>query len=122
MNNQILLLFNIGGGELFFIVLIIIMFFGSKKIPELARGLGKGIKELKNATNDIQQEIKDNTKDITRIKDSVNVEKQVKDLILNSEQKHENFIEEPPQPSQPNTVSRSTPTTSVNTPNTETPS
>ncbi len=123
MNNQILLFFNIGGGELFFIVLIIIMFFGSKKIPELARGLGKGIKELKNATNDIQQEIKDSTKDITKIKDSVNVEKQVKDLILNSGDKKteekEIFEEEPPQPTQPNTVSRSKPT---NTANTETPS
>lgn len=110
--NQVLLFFNIGGGELFFIVLFIIMFFGSKKIPELARGLGKGIKELKNATNDIQQEIKDSTKDITKLKDSVDVEKQVKDLILNSEEKKADVIneieEEPiPQPSQPNTVSRS---------------
>jgi sec-independent protein translocase protein TatA len=115
MNNQILLFFNIGGGELFFIVLFIIMFFGSKKIPELARGLGKGIKELKNATNDIQQEIKDSTKDITKIKDSINVEKQVKDLILNSEDKKTEekdfFEEEPPQPTQPNTISRSNPTT-----------
>lgn len=106
-----LLFFNIGGGELFFIVLFIIMFFGSKKIPELARGLGKGIKELKNATNDIQQEIKDSTKDITKLKDSVDVEKQVKDLILDTKQQDSEIAEsdndEPaPQPSQPNTISR----------------
>lgn len=113
--NQVLLLFNIGGGELFFIVLFIIMFFGSKKIPELARGLGKGIKELKNATNDIQQEIRDSTKDITKLKDSIDVEKQVKDLILNSEDQKIEKPQEPeeetiPQPSQPNTVSRSSTT------------
>ena len=59
MMNYILLLGMPGGGELIFIVLIIIMLFGSKKIPELARGLGKGMREIKNATNDIQQEIRE---------------------------------------------------------------
>jgi len=70
-----------GGGELFFIVLIIIMLFGSKKIPELARGLGKGMREIKNATGDIQKEIRDGARDINAVKDKVNVEKQVKDMI-----------------------------------------
>ena len=88
------------------------MFFGSKKIPELARSLGKGMKELKNATNDIQQEIRDSTKDISKIKDSVDVEKQVKNMITESkveENKKEIIQEEEPevQPFQPNTVSRS---------------
>lgn len=118
MQNNILLLFNIGGAELFFIVLVVIMFFGSKKIPELARSLGKGMKELKNATNDIQQEIKDSTKDISKIKDSVNVEKQVKDLITESKStpKKEVIPEkvEAPQPSQPNTVSRTSPYSNSN--------
>ena len=114
MGNNILLLFNIGGAELFFIVLVVIMFFGSKKIPELARSLGKGVKELKNATNDIQQEIKDSTKDISKIKDSVDVEKQVKNMITESkseenkaEIEQEEQEEQEVQPSQPNTVSRS---------------
>lgn len=113
--NQVLLFFNIGGGELFFIVLVVIMFFGSKKIPELARGLGKGLNELKNATNDIQQEIKDSTKDITKLRDSVSVEKQVKDMIFEDNKTttidEVEIIpdEENPQPTQPNTVSRSTP-------------
>ncbi len=79
--NHILLLGMPGGGELFVIVLVIIMFFGSKKIPELARGLGKGIKELKNATNDLQQEIRNNTQDINTIKDVVDVKKQVNNLL-----------------------------------------
>jgi sec-independent protein translocase protein TatA len=60
MLNTILLFFNIGGGELFLIILFIIIFFGAKKIPELARGLGKGIREFKNATSDIQKEIRNN--------------------------------------------------------------
>lgn len=60
MLNSILLLFNLGGGELFVIILFIIIFFGAKKIPELARGLGKGIREFKNATSDIQKEIRNN--------------------------------------------------------------
>lgn len=109
MNNQVLLLFNIGGGELFFIVLVVIMFFGSKKIPELARGLGKGIREIKNATNDIQQEIRDSTKDITNITNGVNVEKQVKNFIDRSIIIEETKPKEdlPEQPSQPNTIPQS---------------
>ncbi len=55
-----LLFFNLGGGELFLTIFFIIIFFGAKKIPELARGLGKGIREFKNATGEIQQEIRKN--------------------------------------------------------------
>lgn len=64
MNYPILLFFNLGGGEIFLIVLVIILFFGSKKIPELARGLGKGIREFKDATGNIQREIQDSVKSI----------------------------------------------------------
>ena len=51
--------------EIFFIILIVVLLFGSKKIPELARGLGKGIREFKNATGDIQEEIRKTSKEIT---------------------------------------------------------
>jgi len=91
MNIQTLLFFNIGGAEIFFIVLVVIMFFGSKKIPELARSLGQGMREIKNATGDIQREITESTKDI---KDSVNVEKQVNDLIKEDKTKKENLVED----------------------------
>lgn len=87
--NYVLLFGMPGGAELFFIVLIIIMLFGSKKIPELARGLGKGIREIKNATGDIQREIKEGTRDISELKDKVNVEKQVKDLISGDREQKE---------------------------------
>ena len=50
-------MFGIGAGEFIFIILIVLMFFGSDKIPEMARTLGKGIAHLKNATNDIKSEI-----------------------------------------------------------------
>ena len=50
-------MFGIGGGELIFIVLVVLMLFGSDKIPDMARALGKGMAQLKNATNDIKSEI-----------------------------------------------------------------
>lgn len=79
--NYILLFGMPGGGELVFVVLIIIMLFGSKKIPELARGLGKGMREIKNATNDIQQEIRQGAREVNNVKDFTKVEKQVEKLI-----------------------------------------
>ncbi len=42
---------NLGGGEIFLVVVVILLMFGGKRIPELARGLGKGIKEFKDAKN-----------------------------------------------------------------------
>ncbi len=50
---------NLGGPEIFLIVLFVLIFFGAKKIPELARGLGKGIREFKDATREIKDEIED---------------------------------------------------------------
>ncbi len=50
-------MFGIGGSELIFIILIAVMLFGADKIPEIARTLGKGMAQLKNATEDIKSEI-----------------------------------------------------------------
>jgi sec-independent protein translocase protein TatA len=47
----------IGGAEVIFILFIVVMFFGADKIPEIARGLGKGMRALKDATNDIKHEV-----------------------------------------------------------------
>ena len=47
----------IGGPEIVIIMFVVVMLFGSKKIPEIARGLGKGIRELKDASNEIKREI-----------------------------------------------------------------
>ena len=50
-------MFGIGGGELIFIIFIALMLFGSEKIPDVARTMGKAMAQLKNATNDIKSEI-----------------------------------------------------------------
>lgn len=47
----------ISGGEIFFIMFIVVMVFGADKIPDIAKGLGKGMRQLKDATEDIKQEI-----------------------------------------------------------------
>ena len=56
MLSQLILLF-IGGTEIIFILFIVVIFFGADKIPEIARGLGKGMRTLKDATNDIKHEV-----------------------------------------------------------------
>lgn len=50
-------MFGIGGGELVFIMFVVLLLFGSDKIPEVARTMGKAMAQLKNATNDIKYEI-----------------------------------------------------------------
>ncbi|WP_298762910.1 twin-arginine translocase TatA/TatE family subunit [uncultured Polaribacter sp.] len=49
----------ISGPEIMVVMLIVVMVFGADKIPEIARGLGKGMRQVKDATNDIKREIKD---------------------------------------------------------------
>lgn len=61
----------IGGSEVFFLVLIVVMLFGSKKIPEIARGLGKGMRELKDASNEIKREIKSSSEVIDKEVDQI---------------------------------------------------
>lgn len=53
----ILFLGNLGGGELLVVMLFILLFFGSKNIPNLARGLGKGMREFRNAMNDVRSDL-----------------------------------------------------------------
>lgn len=48
----------ISGAEIFVILLITVMLFGADKLPEIARGLGKGMRQIKDATNDIKREIR----------------------------------------------------------------
>ena len=54
----------IGGSETIIILLFVVIFFGSKKIPELARTLGKTIREVKDASNEIKKEIRDSAEGI----------------------------------------------------------
>ena len=61
-----------GYSEIIVVLLFIVMFFGSKKIPKLARGLGKAMREVKEASNDIKKEIRDST---SSIKDDLGLDK-----------------------------------------------
>ncbi len=50
-------IFNLGGGEIILILALVLILFGAKKLPELAKGLGTGIKEFKKATREVTDEI-----------------------------------------------------------------
>jgi len=50
-------MFGLGTGEILIILLIILLLFGAKKLPDLAKGLGKGISEFKKASSEIKEEV-----------------------------------------------------------------
>jgi len=62
-----------GGSEIVIILVVVLLLFGGKKIPELARGLGKGIKDFKKATDEseIKNDIKDVASEINDLKSTV---------------------------------------------------
>ena len=62
--------FNLGTGEVIILLLVILLLFGAKRLPELARGLGKGINEFKDAVETGKQEIMDSNEDIESEEDS----------------------------------------------------
>jgi sec-independent protein translocase protein TatA len=64
--NNILLFSMPGGGEWILIVLVVLLMFGGKKIPELMRGLGKGMREFKDAKDNIKSELEDGMKDTSK--------------------------------------------------------
>tara|TARA_R110002124_G_scaffold151086_1_gene317875 strand:+ start:2954 stop:3244 length:291 start_codon:yes stop_codon:yes gene_type:complete len=83
--QQAILLF-IGGTEIVFVLFIVVLVFGADKLPEIARGMGKGMRTLRDATNDIKHEVtksakenniidtdvaKDIQEEITKIKDDL---------------------------------------------------
>ena len=57
---------GLGGWEVLLILLVVLLLFGAKKIPELARGLGKGIREFKDATEGIKREIEKSSQEIEK--------------------------------------------------------
>lgn len=62
---------SFGTTEIIIIAIIVLVLFGAKRIPELAKGLGQGIKEFRKASSDIKKEIEDSSRDID---DAVNSE------------------------------------------------
>ena len=61
MTASILNFLNIGTGELIIIVFVILLLFGGKKIPELMKGIGKGVKSFKDGMNEIEKDITEDT-------------------------------------------------------------
>jgi len=67
---------NIGGPEMILIFLVVLLLFGGKKLPELARGLGKGLREFKDASDGIKREIHNNINSVNEAADQVKSEVQ----------------------------------------------
>lgn len=63
LNNVLAFIGGLGTSEVLVILVVILIFFGAKRIPELARGLGKGIREFKDATKEIKNDIESAAKD-----------------------------------------------------------
>ena len=68
--NGILAVFNLGTGEIILIVAIILLLFGGRKIPELMRGLGKGVKSFKQGMNEVEDELKKPLEDLDKKEDA----------------------------------------------------
>ena len=62
--NNLLFLGNIGAGEIIIVALVVLLLFGGKKIPELMKGMGKGVKAFKDGMNGVEEEVKDIKKDV----------------------------------------------------------
>ena len=65
LTSIFLLLGNLGTGELVLIGMVVLLMFGGKKLPELMKGLGKGMKEFKEAQKDVQEQISKSMDDET---------------------------------------------------------
>lgn len=97
---KMLLFFDISGGELLVILAAVFVVFGPKKVPEIARQIGKGMNELKKATSDITREFQEGAKDVQK---EIN---QVKGTIETSNQRMNNdylsgpatFTDDPAEP------------------------
>ena len=96
-----LFLESLGTGEVLLIVFVIIVFFGGKRIPEMARVIGKGMREFKAAANNIQDEIQ---KSVTEIERQVNVESALKEDIQPTLLKEEQKTPPVPEPEAPRLI------------------
>jgi len=80
------LLFGVSGGEIVLIFVAALLLFGSKGLPDVARGLGKGLKELQKATDEIKREINNSSQgaldEITKVREDLT--SKVRDEITNS--------------------------------------
>jgi len=78
-NLNTVLFMGVGGQEMILIILAIVLLFGGKKIPELMRGLGKGIREFKDAKDNVKTELEEGMKQVDK-------DQELKDLRKQSDQ------------------------------------
>lgn len=69
MKAVLLILGGVGFQEIMLIGIFVLVFFGAKKIPEFMKGLGKGVKEFKDAMSDVKKEVEDTTTKAGRLDD-----------------------------------------------------
>jgi len=82
-------MFNIGFPELLIILAIALIIFGPNKLPELAKGLGRAMREFKKATEEVKESFEAETRDLNELKD-----------VITEENLLANLAEEPPKPSE----------------------
>lgn len=70
MYSSILLFLNMGTPEILVIMFVVLLLFGGKKLPELARGLGRGIREFKDASEGVKREIHNNINNVNSAMDT----------------------------------------------------
>ncbi len=78
----------ISGGEIFFIALAVLLLFGADKLPEIARTVGKGIRQFKDAAEDIKKEVE---KEENEVVDDLKEIKKTADEIKNNVKKYKIF-------------------------------
>ena len=76
--NILLFIGGLGGTEVFLILVVILLLFGAKRIPELAKGLGRGIREFKDATNEMKNDIEGSNREEKKATSTVNHTTEVK--------------------------------------------
>ena len=93
MSHSIL---SLGGGEMLFVFLIFLLLFGANKMPELARGLGKGLKEFKRATDDIKRELSDSTGGLTNeiTETTADIRRNISEITTNISREVESHTDE----------------------------
>lgn len=69
MKAVLLILGGVGFQEILLIGIFVLVFFGAKKIPEFMKGLGKGVREFKDAMSDVKKEVEDSSKQAERLDD-----------------------------------------------------
>lgn len=94
MNLSVVLPAFISFEEITVILILSVIIFGPKKIPEIARGLGEGVRAMKKATEDIKRDIMTPVDDINPVKDIQNTIEESKKEILDSTQEIEDSLDD----------------------------